>query len=65
MEYRPDSTEGSLLPCSRTVFCPQLGGLRQKLRENIGGNFKNISLMLGGKQQFMLKAGLDFAEAAG
>ena len=47
------------------VDCPQLRELRQQLREKIGDNFKNISLMLGGKQKSVLNAVLDFAEASG
>jgi hypothetical protein len=44
---------------------PLLRELRRQLQKKIGDIFENISLMLGGKQKFVLNAVLDFAEASG
>ena len=47
------------------VDYPQLRELRQQLQGKIGNNFSNISLILGGKQKFILNVISDFIEASG
>jgi hypothetical protein len=52
--------------CSCFSGLASVEGVTSAITGKIGDNFKNnISLMLGGKQTFVLNVVLDFAEASG